>query len=164
MNYAAASNDPREGSLGNGFLAVLAAGETETHPAEPDLDFVRRCQAHACKGAPPFEAGERFCRRCGKARPRACARIQAIGGSPYEHALLRDAFDASFNGLNFVGCLKVRLTRVEAGTWSIDEAEVLVPACYDAKTIPATILVSAALKQAGIGVGMHGLATPAPIA
>ena len=114
--------------------------------------FVRRCQMHSCRGALPFEPGQRTCRLCGHERPDACASILTRGGSAYDDARLRDALDAAFNSTNFVGRVSILLSRVAAGTWSIDDADVVMPRGYDSKVIPATVLVAAALAQAGLGV------------
>jgi len=116
--------------------------------------FVRRCQTHSCRGALPFEPGQRACRLCGRPRPDACASILTRGGSHYDDARLRDALDAAFNSTNFVGQVSVLLSRVSAGTWSIDDAQLVTPSGYDSKDVPATALVASALAQAGLVVAM----------
>jgi len=116
--------------------------------------FVRRCQARSCRGALPFEPSQRACRLCGRPRPDACASILTRGGSLYDDARLRDALDAAFNSTNFVGRVSILLSRVSAGTWSIDDAELVTPSGYDAKTVPVTALVASALAQAGLGVAV----------
>ena len=118
--------------------------------------FVRRCQTPSCRGALPFEPGQRTCRHCNHLRPFACASTLTRGGSPYgspyEEARLRDALDAAFNSNNFVGRMSVLLSRVRPGTWSIDDAVLVMPPEYDSKDIPARVLVAAALSQAGLNV------------
>jgi hypothetical protein len=51
-----------------------------------------------------------------------------------------------------VGRVSVLLSRVSAGTWSIDDAELVMPAGYDSKAVPPAMLVASALIQAGLRV------------
>ena len=114
--------------------------------------LVRRCQMHSCRGALPFEPGQRVCRLCGHPRPEACAAILTRGASRHDDARLRDALDAAFNSTNFVGRMSVLLSRVSAGTWAIDDAELVMPGSYDSKIVSARALVASALADAGQGV------------
>ena len=114
--------------------------------------LVRRCQMRSCRGALPFEPGQRSCRLCGQPRAEACAAILTRGASVHDDARLRDALDAAFNSTNFVGRISVVLSRVSAGTWSIDDAELVMPPGYDSKVVSARVLVASALAEAGQGV------------
>ena len=54
--------------------------------------------------------------------------------------------------MNFVGRVSVLLSRVSASTWSIDDAELVMPGSYDSKVVSPRALVARALAEAGQGV------------
>lgn len=130
----------------------------------PDDGYVRRCLTPSCGGR-LFATSDRACRQCGRPRPKSCAAVLVLGGSPFDHIRIRDLLDADFNSLSFVGRIAGRVSQVHPGLWRIDDADLLMPPSYASKVIPCDILIASALRRGGLKVAEPEPAElPAPAA
>jgi hypothetical protein len=115
-----------------------------------DEGYVRSCQAAACGRV--FSSGDRVCRSCGHPRPKSCAALLVLGGTPLDHLRIRDILDSEFNSSIFVGRISGRVSLVHPGLWQVDDAEIHMPPAFDVKPISGFVLVAAALRRSGLKV------------
>jgi len=116
-----------------------------------DEGYVRRCLTPSCGGR-LFNVSDRFCRSCGKPRPKSCAAVLVLGGSPFDHVQIRDLLDAEFNSLSFVGRISGRVSQVHPGLWRVDDADLIMPPSYASKIIPCDVLIASTLRRGGLKV------------